>query len=260
MLTIAILFVKQDYSKRAKDYNKKQAQLKQLRAKAADRNEDEFYFGMMSRKGPGARIKVGKSWNGTVEGDRGNKVLDVNTTRLLKTQDMGYIRTMKQIATKELTRLEEQIIMTRGIDRLDETANDEVDEDEFKHLDSDENEDESPAKREKARSNVARKILFFDNEMEQEDAMEEHLEHEEREAENEDEEGCQDEQKKEGQSDRGAALRRLQRQLENTRKKLKSLMDAEGALEAQRAKMAKTATSGGLTRRGKKITVRTRKR
>lgn len=221
---------------------------------------------MMSRKGPGARIKVGKSWSGTVEGDRGNKVLDVNTTRLLKTQDMGYIRTMKQVATKELTRLEEQIIMTRGIDRLDETANDEVDDNDFKHLDSDEDEDERASKRESARSNVARKILFFDDEMQQEDVMEGHLEHEEQEeqeeqeAENGDEEGAQDEQKKGSQSDREASLRRLQRRLENTRKKLKSLTDAEEALEAQRAKMAKTATSGGLTRRGKKIMVRTRKR
>lgn len=205
---------------------------------------------MMSRKGPGARIKVGKSWSGTVDGDRGNKVLDMETTRLLKTQDMGYIRTQKQMVSKELARLEERLVMTRGMDHLDEDEGDDDDDD----FDSDEDED---MMRKPSKPKAARKIVFFDGEEAQEDAMEEHLEREELEAEKED-----DDQGEvgEGEEEREKSLRRLRRQLENARKKLKVLTDAEEALEVQRAKMAKTATSGGSTRRGKKIMVRARKR
>ncbi|KAJ4151134.1 hypothetical protein LMH87_011850 [Akanthomyces muscarius] len=249
---LGLLEKHKDYSKRAADYNKKKAQLKSLRAKAAERNEDEFYFGMMSRKGPGARIKVGKSWSGTVQGDRGNKVLDMETSRLLKTQDMGYVRTMKQVATKEAAKLEEQIVMTRGMDHLDE---DEDDEDDFSGFDSD---DEVPM-RKPSKPKAARKILFFDDENAQEDAMEDHLELEEREADKEDGDD-KDKDKGDQASEREKSLRRLKRQLESARQKIKALTDAEEALEEQRAKMAKTATSGGSTRRGKKIMVRTRKR
>ncbi|KAJ3494117.1 hypothetical protein NLG97_g4284 [Lecanicillium saksenae] len=243
---LGLLEKHKDYSKRAADYNKKKAQLKSLRAKAAERNEDEFYFGMMSRKGPGARIKVGKSWSGTVQGDRGNKVLDMDTSRLLKTQDMGYIRTMKQVATKEVAKLEEQIVMTRGMDRLDEDEDDEgPDSDDF---DSDEDE---PA-RKPSKPKAARKIRFFDDEEAQEDAMEQHLELEEQEFEKDE---SNDKAEDDEETEREKSLRRLRRQLENARKKLKALTEAEEALEVQRAKMAKTATSGGSTRRGKKIMV-----
>lgn len=207
---------------------------------------------MMSRKGPGARIKVGKGWSGTVQGDRGNKVLDMETSRLLKTQDMGYIRTMKQVATKEAAKLEEQIVMTRGVDRLDEDEDDE--EEDFSGFDSD--EDEPTRKPSKPRA--ARKIQFFDDEEAQEDAMEERLELEEREADKDDDDKAKDTKGQE--SERETSLRRLRRQLENARLKIKALTGAEEALEVQRAKMAKTATSGGSTRRGKKIMVRTRKR
>ncbi|KAM3506353.1 hypothetical protein MY10362_002412 [Beauveria mimosiformis] len=250
---LGLLEKHKDYSKRAKDYNKKKAQLKSLRVKAAERNEDEFYFGMMSRKGPGSRIKDGKRWTGTVQGDRGNKVLDMETARLLKTQDMGYIRTMKQVITKEIAKLEEQVVMTRGMDRLGEDEDDEGDD--FDGFDSD--DDDEPA-RKPSKPKAARKILFFDDENAQEDAMEEHLELEEREAEKEDSEGGEEDNTQDTERER--SLRRLRRQLENARKKAKVLTDAEEALEEQRAKMAKTATSGGTTRRGKKIMVRARKR
>lgn len=210
---------------------------------------------MMSRKGPGARIKVGKSWSGTVQGDRGNKVLDMETSRLLKTQDMGYIRTMKQVATKEAAKLEEQIVMTRGMDRLNEEEEEDDDDDDFSGFDSD---DEEP-KRKPSKPKAVRKILFFDDEGAQEDAMEDHLELEERQADKKDGDD-KDQDKSDQATEREKSLRRLKRQLESARQKIKALTDAEEALEEQRAKMAKTATSGGSTRRGKKIMVRTRKR
>ncbi|OPB44153.1 UTP11, encoding a component of the SSU processome [Trichoderma guizhouense] len=204
---LGLLEKHKDYSKRAKDYNQKKAQLKALREKATERNEDEFYFGMMSRKGPGAKINVGRKWNGRVEGDRGNnKGMDQDTVRLLKTQDLGYVRTMKQVAVKELARLEQQAVLTKGLDQLAE--DDDEDEDDDFDLDDE-----------------------IDGPEDQDEAFE-----------------------------RSENLNELKRKLEHSRKKVKALMTAETQLEVQRAKMAKTATSGGTTRRGKKIMVRKRKR
>ncbi|KAG5440816.1 hypothetical protein PCK2_000115, partial [Pneumocystis canis] len=66
-----------DYRLRAQDYQSKQRRLKRLREKAAERNPDEFYFGMMREK----------TRNGIVCVDRGYSALSEDTVRLLKTQD-----------------------------------------------------------------------------------------------------------------------------------------------------------------------------
>ncbi|KAH7155869.1 small-subunit processome [Dactylonectria estremocensis] len=239
---LGLLEKHKDYSLRAKDFNKKKAQLKALREKASERNEDEFYFGMLSRKGPGSRIMDGRRWTGTVEGDRGNKAMDVDTVRLLKTQDLGYARTMKQVVAKEVAKLEEQVVLTRGFDNLDE-------EDQQKDDDDDSEFDFSAPLKPKA----PRKIVFFDDEEQREELRQDQVDQDE----DEQPEGSP---AKEGDDEREKSLRRLQRQLEAARKKHKVLSDVESALEIQRAKMAKTATSGGQTRKGKKIMVRTRKR
>ncbi|KAM5355108.1 hypothetical protein ACJ41O_001754 [Fusarium nematophilum] len=243
---LGLLEKHKDYSLRAKDFNKKKAQLKALRDKASERNEDEFYFGMMSRKGPGSRIKDGKRWSGTVEGDRGNRAMDVDTVRLLKTQDIGYVRTMRQVVSKEVARLEEQVVLTRGFDKLDEDE-EEDDEDD----DDDEFDFSAPLK-----PKAPRKIVFMDDEEQREETIQDQLDEDDA-----DEASEGKDEKKEGEvTERAKSLRRIRRQLENARKKLKVLTDVEGELEIQRAKMAKTATSGGTTRKGKKIMVRTRKR
>ncbi|GAO16599.1 uncharacterized protein UV8b_01462 [Ustilaginoidea virens] len=255
---LGLLEKHKDYSLRARDFNKKKEQLKSLRQKAADRNEDEFYFGMLSRKGPGSRINNGKSWDGTVEGDRGNKSLSVEAVRLFKTQDMGYVRTMRQVIAKEVARLEEQVVLTRGLDHLDEEEEEEEEEDDKEGL----------AVRRKAKATAPRKIVFVDSEEDREAAAQggRAAEPEGRSiedgGENEDEDEDEDDDVDEDGAEvtRAKWLRRLKRQLENAKQKLKALGDAEVALDVQRAKMAKTATSGGYTRRGKKIMVRTRKR
>lgn len=248
---LGLLEKHKDYSLRAKDFNKKKKTLKNLRDKAAERNEDEFYFGMLSRKGPGSRIQDGKRWSGTVQGDRGNKSMDVDTVRLLKTQDLGYIRTMRQVVAKEVAKLEEQVVLTRGFDNLDQDEEEEENDD-----DDDDSEFDFSAP---MRTKAPRKIVFMDDEQQREETIEDHMDKED---EHKDTfEGFDDDEKKQGpEFERAKALRRQRRQLEASRKKLKALTDAESALEVQKAKMAKTATSGGTTRRGKKIMVRTRKR
>lgn len=199
---------------------------------------------MMSRKGPGSRIQNGRRWAGTVEGDRGNKSMDVDMVRILKTQDVGYVRTMRQVVAKEVARLEEQVVLTRGFDKLDEDDEEEADSDD---------EFDLPTK-----PKAARKIVFMDDEDEREEAIQEQLDQEDDEA--DEFKGFSDKDGEDKDLEQAQALRRLRRQLENSRKKLKVLTDVESQLGVQRAKMAKTATSGGQTRRGKKIMVRTRKR
>ncbi|KXH29685.1 hypothetical protein CNYM01_08635 [Colletotrichum nymphaeae SA-01] len=242
-----------DYSLRAKDYNKKKATIKSLREKAADRNEDEFYFGMLSRNSMGSRLKDGRKWSGTVAGDRGNKAMDMDTVRLLKTQDIGYIRTTRNVISKEVRRLEEQIVLIGGIDAANHNGDDD-------DLDSDSDAEESARK-----PTGPRKIVFLDAAEAEAKAKSAEKAAMDLDDEDEDEfDGFDDAEGDDGDEDatesREKQLARLRLQLQNAKKKLKVLTKAEQGLEIQRAKMAKSATSGGTTRKGKKIMVRARKR
>lgn len=230
----------QDYSLRAKDYNKKKAQLKSLRQKAADRNEDEFYFGMMSRKGPGSRTRDGKNWKGTVAGDRGNKILDMDTVRLLKTQDMGYVRTMKQIVSKDIARLDAEMALKGGLQV--ENDNGPV------------NGKGRPGA--SGTSTVPKKIVFCDDKGERDQEVKKATQQT---ASHSDKAGGAQVGRAEELA-RTKSLDKLKQRLELSRRKRRVLSRAEANLEIQRAKMAKTATSGGRTRKGKDIKVRTRKR
>ncbi|KAK3310466.1 small-subunit processome [Chaetomium strumarium] len=241
---LGLLEKHKDYQKRAKDYNKKKAVLKSLRQKAAERNEDEFYFGMMSRKGPGSSITRGKSFTGMVDGDRGNKAMDVDTVRLLKTQDLGYIRTMRNVAAKEVRELEERFVLAGGTEQVGD------DEDE------DSDDDVGPPT---SQPQKPKKIVFFDAPEERERALEAQADDEDDEM--QDDDGGEEEDEQAVAARRKAQnLEKLGRRLKAAKKKLKALADAEYELELQQAKMAKTATSGGITKSGRRLRVRERKR
>lgn len=225
-----------DYSLRAKDHNKKKTQLKSLRQKAAERNEDEFYFGMMSRQGAGTSLSRGRAWTGTIDGDRGNKALDVETVRLLKTQDMGYLRTMRNVAAKEVAALRERVILAGGGADLPIDAEDDEDED----------REISPAA-----AGMPRKIVFTDDVEERDQILS-------KQDQTEDDGNGSD---AETEADKKAeVLAKLQRRLQTARRKLRALTGAETELEAQRAKMAKTPSYSGITKSGKKVKARERKR
>ncbi|KAL2257402.1 hypothetical protein VTK26DRAFT_217 [Humicola hyalothermophila] len=258
---LGLLEKKKDYQKRARDYNKKKAVLKSLRQKAADRNEDEFYFGMMSRRGPGSALtRGGKGFTGEVDGDRGNRPMDVDTVRLLKTQDLGYVRTMRNVAAKEVRALEERFVLAGGSEgMLDGDGDDDDDEsgDDDEFMGGRASSSRPPQK--------PKKIVFFDAAEERDRALEEA----EKEEEEDDAMGDYgDGDYEDDQYDERAAearrkaqnLEKLGRKLKSAKKKLKALQDAEYELEIQQAKMAKTATSGGVTKSGKRIKVRERKR
>ncbi|KAI1413215.1 U3 small nucleolar RNA-associated protein 11 [Hypoxylon sp. FL1857] len=244
---LGLLEKHKDYSLRAKDFNKKKAQLRALRQKAADRNEDEFYFGMMSRKGPGDALSRGKRWTGTVDGDRGNKVMDLDTVRLLKTQDIGYIRTVRSVALKEVKALEERVVGLGG--SLDAQEEDD---------DDDEWEGFEPPKKTKPK-----KIVFTEGEAERNEILQHEAEKEGDDEEDVDMDDDAEEKNPEAlrAEQQQKLLEKLQRRLQNARKKLKILTRTEHELEVQRTKMAKTQTSGnGVTKSGKKFKVRERKR
>lgn len=214
---------------------------------------------MLSRKGPGSRIMDGRSWTGTAKGDRGNKVLDMDTSRLLKTQDVGYIRTMKQIVRKEVARLEQQVVLTIEVNGIEEDGDmmaGDVDDDD---------DDEMFSVPRSAKPKAPKKIIFLDDEDEREAAMEGDINgvNDDEDSESVDSGGLDDneeEQTGDEKSEASKSLRRLKRQLENERRKLKVLTDAERELDVQRGNMAKKGASSRMTRRGKKVAVRTRKR
>ncbi|KAK4221826.1 small-subunit processome [Podospora fimiseda] len=189
---------------------------------------------MMSRKGPGASITRGKEFDGKVHGDRGNKAMDVDLVRLLKTQDLGYVRTLRSVALKEVKGLEERWILAGGLEEEDEGWDSEEDE---------------PGK--------VKKIVFADGVEERE----EKLKREMRGDEDEDEEMEDNDEKKFEAERKAKNLEKLKGKLTAAKKKLKALTEAERELEITQAKMAKTATSGGVTKKsGRKIKVRERKR
>ncbi|KAI5121153.1 hypothetical protein M0805_007151 [Coniferiporia weirii] len=88
-----------DYVLRARDYHSKQDRIQRLRQKAADRNKDEFYFGMNRQRTQG----------GVHIQDRGNSSLDVDIAKVLKTQDENYIRTMRAVGLKKIEKLKAQL-------------------------------------------------------------------------------------------------------------------------------------------------------
>ncbi|KAG7663480.1 uncharacterized protein J8A68_003027 [[Candida] subhashii] len=88
-----LLEKKKDYKLRAADYHKKQAALKALKAKAKVHNPDEYYHAMTKRRTDDRGILVA---------DRGNESLSVDQVKLLKTQDVNYIRTMRLNEMKKI--------------------------------------------------------------------------------------------------------------------------------------------------------------
>lgn len=168
---------------------------------------------------------MGKNRTGTVNGDRGSQVLSQDVARLLKTQDLGYVRTMRNKTMKEVEKLREQAV---GI------------------------------------KSQSKKVLYVDTVEEQVrklegniDKMDEGLDGDEDELESPLEEGLE-EHKLRRLKEKGTEKCALR--LAAAEARLKTLTEAEEALDLQRAKMAKSPTLGGFNKQGVKFKVRERKR
>lgn len=169
----------------------------------------------MSRKGPSAS----KHSNGTVHGDRGNQVLSQEASRLFKTQDLGYVRTMRNKTAKDVEALEERVAGIRG---------------------------------------AGKKVVFVDGEDDLRERLDE-VEEEDMDDEDGEEEIVDGEARKLKKLQEKEATR-LEARLSLAKERLKVLTETEGALELQRAKMAKSPTIGGVNKHGVKYKVRERKR
>lgn len=86
---------------RSKNHNENKRRLKILRQKAAERNPDEFSYGMLSSQ----------SRKGRKLADRQNPVLSQEVVKLLKTQDVGYVTTMLQKTKRARARLEQDFVL-----------------------------------------------------------------------------------------------------------------------------------------------------
>lgn len=95
-----LLEKKKDYKLRADDYHKKEAALKALRLKAEQYNPDEYYHAMTRRK---------TDEDGIIITDRGNESLSVAQVKLLKSQDVNYVRTMRLNEKEKAGKLRNQL-------------------------------------------------------------------------------------------------------------------------------------------------------
>ena len=184
--------------------------------------------------------------------------MDVDTVRLLKTQDLGYLRTMRNIAAKDVRDLEERYILAGGLDMPSDDEDEDSDDD-------DDGQQLVQASR-RPKPNGPRKIVFCDGVEERDQIAAAQRNNAQRRTGQDDEDEVMSEddaesEKKQKEAERKARnLERLETKLRNAKKKLKALSNAEYELELQKAKMAKTATSGGITKTGRKIKVKERKR
>lgn len=96
---LGLLEKRKDYLVRSQNYKAKQNRLKQLAKLAENKNEDEFYFGMVRKK----------TQKGIAYGDRGNQALTEDALKVLRTQDAGYVQTLLAIERQAISRLQEQI-------------------------------------------------------------------------------------------------------------------------------------------------------
>lgn len=102
---LGILEKKKDYKERAVHYHKKEDRINAARRKASFRNPDEFYFGMKN-----AQITEGKHKK-TVEAEQREFEAKVgtDTIRIMKDQDLSYIRLQKQKDSKRIERLQSSL-------------------------------------------------------------------------------------------------------------------------------------------------------
>lgn len=93
-----------DYVKRAQDFHRKQSSLKILREKVKERNPDEYYHAMHSRKTDAKGLLITSR-----HGEDEDESLSMDQVKLLKTQDSNYVRTLRQLELKKLEKRSKEL-------------------------------------------------------------------------------------------------------------------------------------------------------
>jgi U3 small nucleolar RNA-associated protein 11 len=96
---LGILEKKKDYRQRAQDFHRKQDTIHAMQQKASMRNPDEFYFGMNN-----AEIRDGRHRK-TQQARQEETDIGPETVRIMKDQDLSYIRMQKQRDARKVERL-----------------------------------------------------------------------------------------------------------------------------------------------------------
>ncbi|KAI9885862.1 MAG: trifunctional histidinol dehydrogenase [Watsoniomyces obsoletus] len=249
-----ILEKHKDYTLRARDFNAKKARLKHLRQKASDRNPDEFYFGM---------INTQMAKDGTKIGDRGNKSLEMDVVRLLKTQDVGYLRVVIDRTRKDLEALEGEVHLSDMSSSTAATGMVGADRKGKHVVYVDSREEQRGFKPEEwfgtDKNGLGRtwnrpRIDITSGGMIKE-------ENDENGKSNGDEDEDGEDQEHQGDEDEQTTrVEKWKARVEACRMKLKRLETAERELNLQRDRMSKTPTVGGVNKQGVKWRVRERKR
>lgn len=155
---LGILEKHKDYVLRARDYHSKQDRLTRLRQKAAERNKDEFYFGMIRQKTrEGVHIQ-----------DRGNEALPTDVVKVLKSQDENYIRTMRLSNQKKIDKLKAQLTALADLLKADliEGEDEDLDEEELEVLQTAGILASGSETKRKWRESTSKHIIFADDEEE----------------------------------------------------------------------------------------------
>lgn len=89
-----------DYVQRARDYHKKKDRLKALQVRAQYKNPNEFAFGMIkSRVAPDGSHRDGPE----------KRTLPPEVVKIMKSQDLSYVRLMKKVNEGKMRRLESPV-------------------------------------------------------------------------------------------------------------------------------------------------------
>jgi U3 small nucleolar RNA-associated protein 11 len=107
---LGLLEKKKDYKERAVDYHRKEDRIQAARQKAALRNPDEFYFGMHNAQvSNGQHRKTVAAEHKEFEAQVGT-----DTVRIMKDQDLSYVRMQKQKDLKKVERLQASLHYIEG--------------------------------------------------------------------------------------------------------------------------------------------------
>ncbi|KAF2661978.1 U3 snoRNP-associated protein-like protein Utp11 [Lophiostoma macrostomum CBS 122681] len=235
-----LLEKRKDYKLRAADHKEKKKRLRILKQKASGRNPDEFSFAMMSSKVDSKGRKIT---------ERGNTSLSQGVVKLLKTQDIGYIRTMLQMVRKERKEFEQCIIVEEeGVQAIKDGERE-------RRLDHtifvDDEREQRKFRPGKSKKDAAATTESFEDE---------EIEGQPRKASKKQQEALL-----RAEQEQRALLRKRERahekaisQLEGIKARERDLMIVEDELEKQRAKMNNTI--GGTNKNGVKFKIRERKK
>lgn len=101
-----ILEKKKDYVLRARDFQSKKKRLHSMKVKAAYKNPDEFYFGMV-------KSRIDKK-SGKVRQEADHEKLSGEVIKLMKSQDLQHIQEMIRVNSAKLETFKQEHAITIG--------------------------------------------------------------------------------------------------------------------------------------------------